>query len=319
MSKPKPATSSERHEGFQSRKLGDLETFADVMAKAPQEARPFLMDTVKASDETSILLNNGNYMTYNGVIICPQNDRSNAREWIIKEPWRRLDGTIVYGDHWERKNNGVFVAPSGLMIDKNLTLIHRNGQTIFPDGAVVMPNGKMQIGQPNTVGIIYRPGLSPVRGIQHWALPEPSIDEEVLRGIVPADPSKGIVVSHPQAQQKSHSRAWDQAAAGATQHTTDRLLNTTDDQAACAEPGKYVPPHVRTRMSSQTEKPKRRIQLTLEELNTFTPPHLRHLLRGCDADGCGTDIFGIPMCLGYAEKLVLLPYAKEALKIINGA
>jgi hypothetical protein len=79
------------------------------------------------------------------------------------------------------------------MIDKNLTLLHRNGQVVYPDGTTIMPSGKIHTGskQP-TVGIIYRPGLSPIRGVQTWAIEEPPIDRAVFESIVPADPTKGI-------------------------------------------------------------------------------------------------------------------------------
>lgn len=167
------------------RKLRPNETFEDVMDFAPQVSRPFLMATVKESDDRCVQLNNGLLVTWNGVIVDPTQNPTDPYEWYISEPYRRLDSTIVYADGWERKNNGSFVAQSGLTIDKELTLVHRNGHTVFQDGTTVAPSGKMFQGQANSVGIIYRPGVSNILGIQHLPMQEQEMDDEFRYAIMP--------------------------------------------------------------------------------------------------------------------------------------
>jgi hypothetical protein len=187
MSLPTPNALAEQKKNSTWRLLNGMETWDEVISRAPQEARPVLLNTVHKADSRCVELKNGFIMTYNGVLL----DRS---ENTYCEPIRALDGNIKYGDGWERKNNGTFVAPSGLMIDKNLTVFHKSGQAVYSDGATVMPNGRIYTptgpARP-TVGIIYRPGMSQVHGIQTWPMEEPPIDPAVLASIRPVDLSKG--------------------------------------------------------------------------------------------------------------------------------
>ena len=168
-----------------------MESYEDVIASAPQVARPVLMAAVKEWDERSIRLNNNNIITWNGVIIEMSEGTDDSSKWLVLEPHRRLDGTIVYGDSWERRNSGEFIGPSGIMIDAQLCLVHRNGVYIFPNGLNVQPSGQEGWGPPKQVGIIYRPGSSPINGIQHFPMPEEAdakyIDQHVKESVGPAD------------------------------------------------------------------------------------------------------------------------------------
>ena len=109
-------------------------------------------------------------ITWNGVIIEMPEGTDDSSKWLISE--RRLDGTIVYGDSWERRNSGEFIGPSGIMIDAQLCLVHRNGVYIFPNGLTIQPSGQEGWGPPRQVGIIYQPGSSQINGIQYFPMPE---------------------------------------------------------------------------------------------------------------------------------------------------
>lgn len=185
MSTPRPGALLAPRLSTVRRKIKHNETFDDVLADAPQIARPFLMAAVDTWDFRSIQLNNGNVVTWNGIIVDPSENPSDASAWFITEPYRRLDGTIVYGDGWERRNDGTFVAQSGLMIDKDLTLIHRNGHSIFPDGMTVAPSGRIFYSKPNSVGIIYRPGSSDAVGVVYEPRPETPYNIDLMKTIEP--------------------------------------------------------------------------------------------------------------------------------------
>jgi hypothetical protein len=152
------------------RKIKFAEEFVDIMRSAVQIPRPFLMETVKKWDPTTVEFYNGLYMTWNGVIIDPTRSPNSPEDWLILEPQRRLDGTVVYGDNWERKIDGTFVAQSGLQITNQLCLIHNSGYHVYQDGTTIAPTGKITTGIKNSIGIIYRPGTNDLDGIQFHVL-----------------------------------------------------------------------------------------------------------------------------------------------------
>jgi hypothetical protein len=188
MSTPRPHSLSTPRTQNVRRRLKHNETFEDVIDAAPQIARPLLMASVADSDYRAVRLNNGMLVTWNGIIVDTTEHATDGSRWFITEPYRRLDGTVVYGDGWERRNDGTFVAQSGLMIDRDLVLVHRNGHSVFPDGLTVSPSGKLFQGVPESVGIIYKPdGVDHGEGIVHKARVEEEMDRVVQEAIMPID------------------------------------------------------------------------------------------------------------------------------------
>jgi hypothetical protein len=107
-------------------------------------------------------------------------------------------------------------------------------------------------------------------------------------------------------------------------------------QASVSDVQKYVHPHARLRSRAQSlaqsearchaqhqvvtypqipVDPKRG-RLTLDEICANTPPYL-HCLLDCDMDGCGTNIWGIPLCLPSDQQAKVFPYVQEGLERIN--
>ncbi len=107
-------------------------------------------------------------------------------------------------------------------------------------------------------------------------------------------------------------------------------------QSSVSDVQKYVHPHARLHPRAQSlaqseaqchaqhevvtyppipADPKRR-RLTLDEICANTPHHL-HCLLDCDMDGCGTNIWGIPLCLPSDQQAKVFPYVQEDLEHIN--
>jgi hypothetical protein len=90
----------------------------------------------------------------------------------------------------------------------------------------------------------------------------------------------------------------------------------------------FIPPHLRDEILSrphtpaatpigQTPKKPKKTMLTLDELRAVLPDELAESVDDCEMDGCGTDVFGIPMCLPVPNRNKIIPYVNKALKQIN--
>ena len=352
MSTPVPGGVRNPKGEIQKRHLRPNETFEDVISGAPQVPRPLLMASVDTFDQRSFLLNNKQIVSWNGVIIEPDTEEpDNTQKWVISEPFRRLDGTIIYGDKWERLNNGDFRGPSGIMIEKDLTLVHRNGFHIYPDGTTYAPSGKIIQGNASTVGIIYRPGTSDVVGIQHHTIQEPPMDPNIkmetadfrfepskfagelkllvqliISAVVPQiavnpweDISRArIEVVTDYVQQEMYPRPHPSFLPRPSARSASRPNSRASRNSRSSGGGRSSQSSRRGSANSAIRgEPNKIMTLNLDQLHEAIPEELQLLVLNCDMDGCDTDYFGIPLCLPVADRLKILPYAKEALRKLN--
>jgi hypothetical protein len=330
------------------RKIRYNETFDDVMQAAPQEARPALMMTIKEFDNKSIKLKNGLILTWNGVIIDPSENPNEPSEWTILEPHRRLDGSILYGDGWERRNNGTFVAQSGLEITDQLCVIHRNGYHVYQDGTTIAPSGRIETnGMKNSVGIIYRPGTSNVEGLQHHPMPINNFHNGTWNSAVKPIRSKNPI-SEPRPQRRGRWRGANRASV-VPQVRVETYQDRAPIRATAAQvygqveeypfgntplsalgdaantDQHFIPTNMlidihdqkAARAKGWRPRPQRKMSLTREELCRAVPLNLQHLLDDCQMDGCTVDAFGIPLCIPIKQRILVVPHAIAALKAMN--
>jgi hypothetical protein len=324
MSKPRPEPHAGSDADFLKRTLRSGESFEDVMCTNPQESRPVLVSSIQVTDDNSFKFSDGLMMTWNGVIIDIAGNDDDCTKWLISEPHRRLDGSIHYADGWRRDNNGRFMAPSGLVINPDLSVQHKNGITIYNDGLTISPSGQRSQGRANSVGIIYRVGVGAEPGLQFQPIRQPAISAEAAASIHHVNfmgrksmnhVSRGVlqeanvesVGSKPPAADRGNE-AWGKSKG----RGSDRRPSTgTGDRGK----GAYVPPHRRILPKSSSYL--RKTMLDLDEIRAVIPYEYRNKMLDCGVKGCGVDMFGMPMCVDYKIRSICCPYVVEALAKYN--